>query len=98
MTLTEQTRNESYFTLDHLGEHQARVLTVIIEHGPISCGRICKVLGWTPNRVTGRIAELRDMGRVVEAGTEVSEFNKRVCRYRHVPCRMDEDGQAILGL
>lgn len=51
---------------------------------PVSCENICKYLGYTANRVTGRLKELRDMGAITFDSFTKSSFNKNVETYRLV--------------
>ena len=89
MTTSEATRNDAYYSLENLSESRAAVLRVIIEHGPISNAEIARRLGWTINRVTGRTHELVSIGRVVEAGTELSAFGRRVVTWKLAEVVMD---------
>lgn len=43
---------------------------------PVSCENIGKHLGYTPNRVSGRLTELRKKGAIVYNGNTVSQFGK----------------------
>lgn len=93
--LSTATRDESFHALHDLPASRRKVYEVIERVGPISTGRIASILGWTPNRVTGRVYELRDMGRVVEAGTETSEFGRACVCWKAKP-NTDADGQVRL--
>lgn len=76
------TRDEAYRALIedevHLGAKQSRVFDVIAALGPISNARISAILGVPINRITGRVFELRDMGLVEDAGTELGPYGKHV--------------------
>lgn len=69
----------SYHSLD-LGERQHEVVSAIRDlqgrNIPASCESICKYLGYTPNRVSGRLRELEKMGAIVYDGFTKSSFNK----------------------
>lgn len=49
---------------------------------PVSCENICKHLGYTPNRVTGRLKELRAKGAIEYDGFTTSSFGRNVETYR----------------
>ena len=75
----------SYHSLD-LGPKQLEVLRAI-QHletlgRPTSCEEICKLLDYTPNRVTGRIKELKNKGAIEYHGFTKSSFNRDVECYR----------------
>lgn len=100
MTTSEATRNDAYYSLEHLSESRARVMRAVIEHGPVSDADIAEILGWTINRVTGRRSELVSLGMVAEAGTKVSGYGKRVVTWVAATPKDTriEEGQAVLSL
>ncbi len=98
MTATEFCRNEAYYTISNLPESRARVFRVIVEHGPISSDRIGDILGLTPNRISGRVKELREARLITDAGVEVSKFNKQVVRWEVSAPKPNSDGQFGLGI
>lgn len=51
---------------------------------PVSCENIGKHLGYTPNRVSGRLTELRKMGAIVYNGNTLSRFGKTQDCYKLV--------------
>jgi len=53
----------------HLGNTQRQVLEAIRLLGKCHNRQIAQFLGWEINRVTGRVRELNDKGRIREAGT-----------------------------
>ncbi|HDZ25561.1 hypothetical protein LCGC14_0963620 [marine sediment metagenome] len=69
-----------------LGFKQHQVLTAIRQLNaagkPASCETICGKLGYTPNRVTGRINELRKMGAIQYDGFTKSSFGRNVETYK----------------
>lgn len=77
----------AYHDLD-LGQKQYEVLKAISHletiGTPASCENIAKYLGYEKNRVTGRLAELRDKGAIEYYGFTKSSFNKNVEVYRLV--------------
>lgn len=69
-----------------LGAKQLEVLRAL-QHletigKPTSCEGVCEYLGYTPNRVTGRIKELLKKGAIEHHGFAKSKFNKDVQCYR----------------
>lgn len=77
---------ESYHEID-LSKKQGEVVSVLLEIGEATDKQIADYLGYTVNRVTGRITELQDKKVMVECGTVIGKFNKlvRVCRLRKLP-------------
>ncbi len=51
---------------------------------PVSCENVCKYLGYTANRVTGRLKELRDLGAITFDSFTKSSFGKSVETYKLV--------------
>lgn len=98
MSLSTICRDDAYHSLEGLSDSRARVLSEIISHGPLTNAQIARRLGWTINRVTGRVAELRAMGRVAEAGTAVSEFGKSCVLWRAAVETPNQNGQFALRL
>ena len=84
----------AYHDLD-LGSKQLEVLRTIqllnTARVPASCEAICGALGYTPNRVTGRIKELMNKGAIDYDSFTKSKFNKDVQTYKLV-----EKGQGAL--
>lgn len=77
----------SFYDLD-LGEKQYEVVSAVRDlqgRGvPVSCENICKHLGYTSNRVTGRLTELRKMGAIDYDGFTKSQFGRSVECYKLV--------------
>ena len=77
----------AYHDLD-LGHKQYEVLRAISHletvGTPASCENVARHLGYEKNRVTGRIAELRDRGAIQYNGFTKSLFNKNVEQYKLV--------------
>ena len=59
------------------GQARIEVLRVIRESQPITRQDIAASLGWEINRVTGRVRELLDISRIIEAGNDTSHKVKR---------------------
>ena len=74
----------SYHTLK-LTQRQKEVINALDVLGQATDTQIADYLGYTVNRVTGRITELRDSGVIVECDTVRGEFGKpvRVCRVKN---------------
>ena len=72
----------------NLSRRHAEIVKVLKFMGEATDAQIATRLGYTTNRVTGRISELTKNGVVVECGTATSEFGKpnRINRLR----RFDE--------
>ena len=51
-----------------LGSKQKTIYTLIKKKGPITNRQIAKSLGWDINRVTGRVSELVNLGKIVSDG------------------------------
>ena len=68
---------DSYHELD-LTAKQLQVIDVLIALGSATDKQIADYLGYTVNRITGRITELRNKGVVVECDTIIGEFGKLV--------------------
>ena len=68
--MIQKTSLEAYEEVKHnLGDKQAQVLNLLERVGrPITNSEISVSLGWSINRVTPRIFELREKGLVDEAG------------------------------
>jgi len=75
--LTIQFRNESYRTLDDLGDRQKQVLDCIRRCGPATNKDIAKTLGLPINCITSRVKELRDAGVVEVCGSRYDDFTNR---------------------
>lgn len=68
------TSREAYDSIvPDLNEKQAIVLAAIEMHQPLTNSELSEVLGWSINRITPRVLELRNLGKVVDLG-------KRSCR------------------
>lgn len=68
-----------------LGERHHQVLHALGDLGEATNGEIGQRLGWTPNRVTGRVNELRKKGKVEYVRTracKVTGFQAKVWRLR----------------
>jgi hypothetical protein len=63
------TRNESYWSLDDLGEKQTKVFDVIKRIGPATDRQIARALGWEFHRSAPRRNELVALGLVERSGT-----------------------------
>ena len=59
------------------GQACIEVLRVIRESQPITRQDIAASLGWEINRVTGRVRELLDNSKIIEAGNDTSHKVKR---------------------
>ena len=59
------------------GQACIEVLRVIRESQPITRQDIAASLGWEINRVTGRVRELLDNSKIIEAGNDHSHPVKR---------------------
>lgn len=72
-----------------LTRRQDDVVRVLQTHGPSTDLKIATALGYTVNRVTGRVAELIAKGVVVEEGSVVGDFGKnvRVSKLKAAPAR-----------
>lgn len=74
MRVISHTSREAYGSISKkLGEKQQIVLEALGELGVANNRGIASQLGWEINRVTGRMNELRKLGRVELAHTSVSE-------------------------
>lgn len=80
-TNTHPNSIESYRGIN-LSRRQHEVVMALQCLGQATDQQIAEMLGYTTNRVTGRITELREKGIVIEADTTVGTFGKkvRVCR------------------
>jgi len=68
----KQTSLEAYRkVLPKIGTRQRDVLEVIRNHEGITNCEIAEELGWSINRITGRVLELREMGLVEDAGVRM---------------------------
>ena len=68
-TLATDTRDASYAELrEELNARQLQIYELLSDGLPRSNRQIAKELVLFPNQVTGRVMELREMGRVVPAG------------------------------
>lgn len=56
------------------------VLATIRKNGKITRQAIADKLGWEINRVTGRVRELLDQGRIKEDGCTYVQHGKRNCK------------------
>jgi len=73
MQLALDTRNEAYRTLENVGQKQSAVYSILSRGRSMSNSEIARVLGWSINRVTPRVYELRELGFVRPS-------EKRICR------------------
>lgn len=67
-----------------ISKRQQDIISALRILGKATDRAIAEHLGYTTNRVTGRITELRDMGIVIEDGSIVGEFGKpnRICKLK----------------
>lgn len=66
MSSVRDTSLMAYFEVEpDLGVRQEHVLSVLRENGSMTNSELGRLLGWSINRVTPRIFELRQLGRVV---------------------------------
>ena len=73
-----QTQIDSFEkTLENLGHKQQAVLRTINNLGMASNRMIAKKLGWEINRVTGRVTELVNLGKVTSMNTTVDKDTNR---------------------
>ena len=79
-----QTQIDSFEkTLENLGHKQQAVLRTINNLGMASNRMIAKKLGWEINRVTGRVTELVNLGKVTSVDTHVDvDTNRTVTLWR----------------
>jgi len=84
MKKIRQTQVESLKKLSStLGSKQKTVYSVIQYLSPATNRNIAKHLGWDINRVTGRVTELVNMGRVMASGTfKDKETNRTVTLWK----------------
>ncbi len=69
----DTSRAAYHSVIPKLSERQAAVLEALAGSDPLTNSEIGEKLGWTINRVTPRVLELRELGQVRDAG-------KRRCR------------------
>lgn len=94
MRVISHTSREAYASLlPKLSEKQQLVLDALGELGVANNRTIARQLGWEINRVTGRVKELRDKGRVELAHTNISETGVKNKYWR---IKDPEDNQARL--
>lgn len=72
------TSKEAYQKLKKLGDKQQQVLDALGDLGIASNQDIAEALGWSINRVTGRMKELRDYGYVAVHGLKTNQFGNSV--------------------
>lgn len=63
-----ETSRLAYQSIKELGNKQRQVYDVIKEYEPVTNEQIADLLGWSINRITGRVNELAKMGYVVQHG------------------------------
>lgn len=77
----------SFYSLD-LSARQFEISAAIRDlqgrNIPASCESIGKHLGYTPNRVSGRLRELEKKGAIAYAGFSTSSFGKSIQCYKLV--------------
>lgn len=73
-----ETSREAYHKLKKLGEKQQTVLDTLGELGIASNQDVADALGWSINRVTGRMKELREAKYVVVHGVKTNQFGNSV--------------------
>jgi hypothetical protein len=71
---------DSYHKLELAGR-QSAVLATLQTFGPMTNREICESLGWAINQVTGRVKELREQGKVEDAG---KVYDKETDRQVHI--------------
>lgn len=71
------TSKQAYKSLDKIGAKQRRVLEVVEEFGPITNHKIAQMLGWEINRITGRVHELAEMGKIEVAYIASSDTGRK---------------------
>ena len=76
-TNVHQNSIDSYHELD-LTKGQLKVVEALIDLGEATDKQIARHLGYDVYRVTGRITELRDKRLVIECGSVIGEFGKKV--------------------
>lgn len=62
-----------------LGRKQQQVLRTFYRHKNLTNSEVAAMLGWSINRVTGRVFELRQRGLVEEAGKRHCPYTGRLC-------------------
>ena len=79
--MIQQTSLKAYESIkDRLGEKQIKVLQILqINRIPLTNGEIAKLLGWSINRVTPRIFELRQRKCVINADKRNCKVTNRLC-------------------
>lgn len=91
----EQTRDESYEKVD-LTPMQRRVLNELKKVALASNRDIAQILGKYPNSITGRMKELREKGRVVQAGTkEDPDTGRTVTTWKPAEDLFDRDDRNL---
>jgi DNA-binding MarR family transcriptional regulator len=77
--LATDTRDEAYKdVLEHVGVAQANVYAMLRLCGPLTNSELAEKLGWSINRITPRVLELRNMDLVKDAGTRLCTSTGRV--------------------
>lgn len=77
--MIRDTSREAYATvLPELTDRQAVVLGLLERYGrPLTNSEIAGELGWSINRVTPRVLELRELGKVRDCGTRACRVTGR---------------------
>jgi DNA-directed RNA polymerase specialized sigma24 family protein len=79
MYVATETKNAAHKALkDELGDKQKQVLDVLYRGKDWTNSEIARYLSWSINRVTGRIFELRQMGKVMQSEKRVCNITGRV--------------------
>ena len=69
---------EAYNSLVGLSDKQRHVFVVVEAFGkPINNRKLSELLGWSINRVTPRVLELREKGLLVEAVSAIDPVTRR---------------------
>ncbi len=72
--MIQDSSREAYESiLPELNDRQATILALLERSQPMTNSEIAQVVGWSINRVTPRVLELRTKGKV-------ADFGVRVCR------------------
>jgi len=86
MRVVATTSKEAYASIqDRLGEKQQLVLGALEELNVGCNDEIARQLGWPINRVTGRVNEIRKMGRIELAFIKPGTYGKNVKYWRVAP-------------
>lgn len=76
------TSREAYANIKNLSDKQQEVLEAIEVIGEATNYQIALYLRWEINRVTGRVTELRKLGKIELAGKRTGQFNVKAQVWR----------------